>query len=121
MERYSRTNGAGMQLSRGAMIAKCVFGALFLISGVTTNWAQDEDVSNPVGAMLLSIVIGLALIAWGVVPWYKARKAAAEAEAEARAAREREEQRRLNEPKVCRACGATTKGTVCEYCGTPLK
>ena len=63
----------------------------------------------------------LALIAWGVVPWLTAKKKREAAAASAEAARIAAEQQRLNEPKLCPACGATTKGLRCEYCGTPLK
>ena len=105
----------GMRQSNGAMIAKIAFGALFLLSGLTTVWASDET-----GAMLMSILLGLALIAWGLVPRLKAKKKLAEAAAQAEAARQAEQQRLLNEPKLCPACGATTKGKCCEYCGTFL-
>ncbi len=117
----AREKATGMRQSRGAMIAKFVFGVLFLISGVTTNWSEQSDVSDPLGPLLMSIILGLALIAWGLIPLLSAKKKLAAAEAQARAAREAEEYRRMNAPKVCRACGATTKGIVCEYCGTPLK
>ena len=116
----AREKATGMRQSRGAMIAKFVIGALFLISGLTTNWT-NESPSDPLGPMLISIVLGLGLIAWGLIPLLSAKKKLAAAEAQARAAQEAEEYRRMNEPKVCPACGATTKGTVCEYCGTPLK
>ena len=117
----AREKATGMRQSNGAMIAKIVVGALFLISGITTNWSEAADTSDPVGTMIFSILVGLALIAWGLIPWLTAKKkreaAAVKAEAERRAA----EERRLNEPKLCPACGATTKGLQCEYCGRPLK
>ena len=111
----AREQATGMRQSKGAMIAKIAFGALFLLSGLTTDWASDET-----GAMLMSILLGLALIAWGLVPRLKAKKKLAEAAAQAEAARQAEQQRLLNEPKLCPACGATTKGKCCEYCGTFL-
>lgn len=113
-----RERVTGMRQSTGAMIAKIAVGALFLISGLTTDW---HEYGEDLGPMLISILIGLALIAWGVVPWLTAKKKREAAAANAEAARQAAEQRRLNEPKVCPACGATTKGLRCEYCGTPLK
>ena len=116
----AREKATGMRQSTGAMIAKIAVGALFLISGVTTDWHSPEY-SEPVGAMIFSLIIGLALIAWGLVPWLLAKKKLRDAAAKAEAQRQAEEYRRLNEPKLCPACGATTKGTRCEYCGTALK
>lgn len=117
----AREKATGMRQSVGAMTAKIAFGALFLISGFTTNWSERSDVADPLASMLLSIVLGLALIAWGLIPRLKAdrRKAAA---AKAKAAElEAQRLRSENEVKVCPACGATTRGLSCEYCGTPLK
>ena len=129
----ARERATGMRQSRGAMIAKIVFGALFLISGITTDWVNESDVSDPVGTMLFSIVLGLALIAWGVVPWLRAKKKreAAQAElaaekaelaaenAERKAQQQAALERERNAPWTCNACGANTKGECCEYCGTP--
>lgn len=101
----------GMRQSRGAMIAKIAIGALFIIAGFSSpegGWS--------IGYFLTALVIGGALIAWGLVPYLKAKKeASAEAEARAEARRAAE-----NEPKVCPSCGATTKGRYCEYCGSKL-
>lgn len=94
----------GMRQSTGAMIAKIVVGILFILVGFTSpesGWS--------IGYFMTALVLGCSLIAWGVVPYLKAKKATA-AEAE-----EKE-----NEVKVCPACGATTKGKYCEYCGTKL-
>ena len=120
-EADARERATGMRQSQGAMIAKIAVGALFVISGVTTNWAESADTSDPVGTMLFSIIVGLALIAWGVLPWLKAKKKREAAAQKAEAERQAEEFRRLNEPKLCPACGAATKGIRCEYCGTPRK
>ena len=117
----AREKQTGMRQSGGAMIAKIAFGALFVISGLTTDWRGDDYTADPIGSMLLSIVIGLALIAWGVVPWWKAKRQREEDAARAEAERKAAEARRLNAPKLCPACGATTRGECCEYCGTPLK
>ena len=117
----AREKETGMRQTRGAMIAKIAVGILFLISGLTTDWTESSDASNPLGPMLLSVIIGIALIAWGLVPWLNAKKKREAAAAKAEAERRAEEERRMNEPKVCPACGATTKGILCEYCGTPLK
>ena len=101
----------GMRQSRGAMIAKIAIGAIFIIAGFSSpegGWS--------IGYFLTALVVGGALIAWGLLPYLRAKKEAsaeAEARAEARIAAE-------NEPKVCPSCGATTKGRYCEYCGSKL-
>ena len=78
-EADEREKATGMRQSTGAMTAKIAFGALFLISGLTTNWSERADVADPVASMLLSIVLGLALIAWGLIPRLKADKVKAAA------------------------------------------
>ncbi len=118
----AREKATGMRQSGGAMVAKIAFGVLFLISAVTTDWKNDPDTAlNPLGPMLISVVLGIALILWGLIPWLTAKKKREAAEKRAEAERQAAEYRRLNEPKLCPACGATTKGVTCEYCGTPLK
>ena len=116
-----REKATGMRQSTGAMTAKIAFGALFLISGLTTNWSERADVANPVASMLLSIVLGLALIAWGLIPRLKADRIKAAAAKAKEAELEAQRLQAENEVKVCPACGATTRGLSCEYCGTPLK
>ena len=107
-EREKRT---GMRQSTGAMIAKIAVGVLFIISAPGTEGAA---------ALLAGIVLGAALIAWGLVPWLKARKTRQEAARREAEEREAAKQAVLNAPKICSACGAHTKGIVCEYCGSPL-
>lgn len=108
-DRNERTTG--MRQSKGAMIAKIAVGVLFVIAGFSSpesGWS--------VGYFLTALVIGAALIAWGIAPALQSkRKASAEAEARAEARRALE-----NEPKRCPACGATSKGKYCEYCGSKL-
>ena len=103
-----RERTTGMRQSRGAMIAKIVVGALFIISAFGTG---------SFGATLVGIVIGLGVLAWGLLPWYKVKKE----EKDAAAREAAEEEKRLNAPKICPACGAKTKGETCEYCGAPLE
>jgi len=102
----------------GGMIAKIAFGLLLIIAVGT----PDEDWE--LGTFLFGLVLGGALIAWGLLPYLRGRAALrqmeADAAAEEQARRERIELVR-NTPRVCSACGATTKGDVCEYCGTRLK
>ena len=107
-----REEKTGMRQSMGAMIAKIAIGLICIISCLS---GQMEF-----AARLLGIVVGLALIAWGLLPWLMPRLKAKK-EAEAEAARQAAEAERLaNAPKVCPACGAHTKGQKCEYCGAPL-
>lgn len=105
----ARERSSGMRQSTGAMIAKLVIGAVFLIVALT----GDLDLS----ARGVGIVIAAALIAWGLVPYFRAKKASDAAAAQRAAA----ETARQNAPKKCQSCGAMTKGDVCEYCGAPLK
>ena len=103
----------GMRQTTGAMIAKIAIGLICVISCIGGEME--------IAARLLGIVVGLALIAWGLLPWLLPRlKAKKEAEAEA-ARLAAEAERLAGEPKICPACGARTKGESCEYCGTPLK
>ena len=115
-----RERETGMRQSMGAMIAKIAFGVLFVVTGITTNWAEKGE-SDPLATALISVVFGLALIAWGFLPWLQAKKKREAAAAKEEAARKEAEYIRMNAPKLCPACGAATKGERCEYCGTPLK
>ena len=100
----------GMRQSKGAMIAKIAVGVIFLI--VSLSSGELDAAGRGIG-----IVIAAALIAWALLPYFKAKK-----EREAAAARSAaEEFARRNAPKKCPACGAMTKGENCEYCGAPLK
>lgn len=99
-EREART---GMRQSMGAMIAKIAIGALFVISAFGTG---------SIGGVLTGLVIGAALIAWGLIPYIKVKRheqSAREQEAASKAA-----------PKKCKNCGAFSTGDFCEYCGTKL-
>ena len=116
---YEKDPVNGMRQSNGAMIVKIGMGAVFLISAFTTDWAEQSP-GSALAPMLLSIVFGLAFLAWGVLPWWNAKRRIAAAEAKKQAAAAAAEQTRLNAPKVCPQCGAATKGETCEYCGSPL-
>ena len=106
-----REEKTGMRQTTGAMIAKIAVGLLFFFIGFTMD---------SFGSAITGIVLGLALIAWGLLPWLMPRlKAKKEAEAEA-ARLSAEAERLANAPKICPACGAHTKGQKCEYCGAPL-
>lgn len=117
-EREKRT---GMRQSKGAMIAKLVFGVLFFISGIRQG--------NATG-----IIIGMALLAWGLVPYLKSRKLinplsnVSDAVGRIKQAAQRGSKpdgsptMNINrgssndEKWTCRWCGAVTSGDVCEYC-----
>ena len=116
---YEKDPENGMRQSYGAMIVKIGLGAMFLISAITTNWAE-QDPDAPLAPMLLSVVFGLAFLAWGILPWWNAKRRIAAAEARKQAEAAAAEQARLNAPKRCPNCGAATKGDKCEYCGSPL-
>ena len=95
VEREERT---GMRQSFGAMIAKIAVGILF----VTTGFSSPEG-GWTFGYFLTALVTGTALIAWGLLPYLKARKSRTV------------EQENV---KVCTSCGATGSGDTCEYCGS---
>ena len=116
---YEKDPVNGMRQSNGAMIVKIGMGAVFLISAFTTDWAEQSP-GSALAPMLLSIVFGLAFLAWGVLPWWNAKRRIAAAEAKKQAEAAAAEQARLNAPKHCPNCGAATKGETCEYCGSPL-
>ena len=116
---YEKDPENGMRQSNAAMIIKIGLGAMFLISAFTTNWAE-QDTSSPLAPMLLSVVFGLLFLAWGILPWWNAKRRIAAAEAKKMAEAAAAEQARLNAPKQCPNCGAATKGDRCEYCGAPL-
>lgn len=109
----AREASTGMRQSTGAMIAKIAVGVMFLIVAVTSG--ELDGPSRGVG-----IVMGLGLIAWGLLPWWKAKKANEAAAARAQAEQAAAEYARANAPKKCPACGAMTKGDKCEYCGAAL-
>ena len=103
--------------SIGAMIAKIAFGLIFIMIGIMPDDEFD------MGARSMSIIIGLALIAWAIakyVSWHKQRDLIMH-EIE----REEQEINELksalnNRARKCPHCGATSRGRVCEYCGSPL-
>lgn len=107
-----RQQQIGTRQSTGGMIAKIAIGALFVFAGFSSpegGWS--------IGYFFTALVIGCALIAWGLVPHLSAKKKAKDDSL-------REEALLLeieNEPKICSACGATSKGKICEYCGSKLK
>lgn len=117
-EAIVREERTGMRQTLGAMIAKIAVGLLFVIAAFPLLTNKE---SGGVGPFLTGLVLGAALIAWGLLPWLKARRES-QAAAEAIQAEEAAALRaKLNAPKVCPACGASTKGEKCEYCGAPLK
>lgn len=104
----AREARTGMRQSMGAMIAKIAIGALFVVSAFRTDSASS---------VLVGIIIGLALIAWGVLPWLKVRQAKSAADREIID----QEAAASAELKMCQHCGAVSSGDTCEYCGMPLK
>ena len=109
-----------MDKSIGKMIAKIAAGLFIIASMFSGNDVQFSTVA-------VGLVVGLALIAWAIVP-YLAEKKREKAMQDRLAATEEKRRRELEaqlkaeaeKPKYCSKCGATTKGKVCEYCGSPL-
>lgn len=105
----------------GATIAKIAFGVMFL--GVSFS---DPGETDRTAFLVVGLAIGLALIAWGILPWLRAAKEEKQLRLETE--RRREEARlraerkaeKENEVRICPNCGATSRGKVCEYCGSKL-
>ena len=102
----------------GATIAKIAAGLIFIDIGI----APDPEFEA--GARGVSIIIGLAIIAWAFIPYFKWNKRHKEVQEEIK--REEQEIREIrqtfeNRSWTCPHCGANTKGKFCEYCGSPYK
>lgn len=95
-----RERKTGMRQSYGALIAKVAAGGLFLVVSFTMD---------SFGEVCVGLILAAALIAWGLIPFFAAKK-------------RQEEQRRkeATRKRICPYCGATTKGQTCEYCGSDL-
>ncbi len=100
-------------------IVKILFGLIFV--------AASFNEGQGVGYVIFCLSIAAALIAWGVIPWLRYRKEEKLWQEEkdrqrAEEVRLREEEKKVRENRVyvCPGCGATSKGKVCEYCGTKL-
>lgn len=66
-EADERERVTGMRQSKAAMLVKIVVGVLFLFSAVSLA------VQNNIPAFLCGLVIGGALVAWGLVPYLKSK------------------------------------------------
>lgn len=105
-----REEKTGMRQSIGAMIAKIAFGLLFIFAGFSS-----PDDGWTFSYFLTAIVIGAALIAWGLIPYLNAQKVKKTGNIA------NEETVEENEGiKTCASCGATGYGKFCEYCGKKL-
>ena len=104
-------------LARGAWgktIAKLAVGLIFLV----TAFSMEET-----DTMLVGLVIALAIIAWGLIPLLRswlAFRSSQERRQEAERQRRAAARQRQNTVRTCPNCGASTKGPICEYCGSPL-
>ena len=97
--------------SSGVMLFKLAFALLCLVAGGDLIFSDGEVAGGIVG-----IILGLAMAAWASMG-YVLPRAARNREAAARKQALRE---RVNQPKICPGCGATSRGEICEYCGTKL-
>ena len=102
----------GMRQSKGAMIVKIIFGVLFIGAGFSS-----PDSGWSIGYFLTALVIGGSLLAWALIPYFKAKKAEKELEEASEQARIEVESRVV----ICPHCGAKGSGKFCEYCGSSLK
>lgn len=99
--------------SLGPTVAKVAIGVAFIATGFT-------NLDRGIGFLGVALVIGGALIAWGVIPHIQYRQALEAAEEQQRLEEEQARQVELNKVKKCPACGARSQGERCEYCGHPL-
>lgn len=106
----------------GGTVAKIAFGVIFVIISF-----GDAGSSDPGTFLAVGLTIGLALIAWGLLPWLRVWKEEKRQRLEAE--RRREETVRIraerkaekeNVPRICPNCGAPGRGLSCEYCGSVL-
>ena len=99
----------------GVMIAKIAAGLLFVYIGIAPDPEFDA------GARGVAIIIGLAIIAWALVPYFgwkkKREEVLEEIEKQEKEISELKDALQ-NRPRKCPFCGATTKGNVCDYCGS---
>jgi len=65
---------------------------------------------------LVLLILGLALIAWGVLPYIRMKKLEKRIEDLTPAAA----QAAISAVRICPHCGATSRGNYCEYCGSAL-
>lgn len=112
----------GMQQTMVGMVLKILFGLLFFCVSVDSG----EGVAWDFPYFLTCLILGGALIAWGVVPWVRANRESAELIAldERMSAAVKDMKKsavQTTAPKICPGCGATSIGSVCEYCGTRLR
>lgn len=98
-----------------ALIVKAALGLVYFLLGV-----QALTLGGDGKTRIYLLVLGLAFLAWAVIPVFVARAHKAERQAAIENKIRVEVERVENEPKTCPACGAQTKGTVCEFCGTKL-
>ncbi len=61
----AREAKTGMRQTKTAMIIKIVLGVVFIITSFTIG---------EVASTIIGIIIGLALIAWGLLPWLNTKK-----------------------------------------------
>lgn len=66
IEADQREASTGMRQTKWAMILKIVIGIIFVITSFTLKSASE---------IIIGIIIGLGLIAWGFLPYYRAKKA----------------------------------------------
>ena len=101
--------------SLGWTIVKVALGVMFI--GVTFGDAGEAD---PAAFIVVGLAIGLGLIAWGLIPWLRIMKEEKRKREEAERLRAEQKAEKDRAWKLCPNCGATSRGQVCEYCGSRL-
>lgn len=96
-----------------ALILKAMMSFTFFLAAFSPDTEKEGWFSTSVIAFL----IGLAFLAWILIPFLKQRRIKAEEKETVEQIRKDIE----SKVKVCPHCGAHTKGSVCEYCGSPLE
>ncbi len=113
-----REQKTGMRQSTASMILKIAFGILFIYVGFTSK------------STFTGLIIGVGLLAWGLVPYIKAQAKRISASKVAFPATGMDRKSKSVPAKsvptqsvpndytwICRWCGATTSGNTCEFCG----
>lgn len=87
------------------MLLKIIMGMVFFAVSFDTESQGD---------VLIFIILGCAIMVWGLLPYIMAKKKEREIGSLICAVVETE----ANAAKICPHCGATSKGDRCEYCGS---
>lgn len=97
--------------STGVLITKLAIAAIFAVTGfVPAENSGRIEVIN----ILVGLIMGAAIAAWGLLGYKNSQKAWEEHQASM-------PEQNKNRIRICKQCGAHSTGDFCEYCGAPLE